>query len=94
MINDKIKQLQSEIAKEQEKIRNCKHQFGEAFYNPETIKEPYGYKMITQGSDVWGEPEGYRDIQKPRWTRKCSACGLEQHTYETEPIVTGTKPKF
>lgn len=93
-MNDKIRALQAQISEEEEKIRKCPHDFGEAYFNPETVREPHGYKMITQGSDVWGEPEGYHDVQKDRWTRKCNICGVEQHTNKTEPIVTGSKPKF
>ncbi len=93
-MNDNIKRLQAQIEAEQSKIRNCKHDFDKSFYNAETTREPYGYEMVGQGSDVWYEPKGYRDVKKDRWTRKCKVCGFEQHTYNQKPIVTGYEPSF
>ncbi len=93
-MNVKIKQLQKEIKAEEEKIRMCQHEYGKGYYNPETIKEGYGMKTVAHGSDVWSEFEGYHDVEKPRWTRKCSKCGGEQHTYNQKPIVTGQEPDF
>jgi hypothetical protein len=93
-MNNRIKQLQQEIEQEQSKIRSCKHDFSEPKYDPETVTESYGYKAVVMGSDVWGEPEGYRQVQKPRWSRKCSVCGFIQYTYEQETVVVKTQPKF
>ena len=56
--------------------------------------EGYGYKMIQQGSDVWGDFQGYHEVEKPRWTRKCTECGFEQHTTEQKPIIKGFEPDF
>jgi DNA integrity scanning protein DisA with diadenylate cyclase activity len=94
MSNDRIKQLQNEIESEKRKIQNCKHIFDKAFYNPETIKEPYGYEMKAQGSDVYYEPKGYKDVKKDRWTRKCTICGNEEHTDKQKPIINGYEPSF
>jgi hypothetical protein len=91
---DNIKNLREQIEEEQRKIRNCKHDFGKPFYNAETVREAYGYRMVAQGSDVWGEPEGYRDVKKDRWTRKCTLCGCEEHTRSTKPIISGYEPNF
>lgn len=93
-MNDKIKMLQEQIEAEKRKIANCKHVFDKPFYNAETIKEPYGHKMVAQGSDVWYEPQGYHDVKKDRWTRKCTICGCEQHTDKLKPIVSGHEPLF
>lgn len=93
-MNDRIKQLQEEINAEKRKIDNCQHEFGDAYNNPETVRESYGYRTVAQGSDIWAEPEGYRDVIKPRWTRKCSKCGLEQHTNKKKPIITDYTPDF
>jgi hypothetical protein len=93
-MNDNIKRLQKQIESEKRKIANCKHDFDKSFYNSETVREPYGYKMVAQGSDVWGEPQGYHDVKKDRWTRKCKVCGFEQHTYSQKPIVSGYEPSF
>ncbi len=94
MSNERIKQLQSEIESEKRKIQNCKHAFNKAYYNPEIVSEPYGYEMKPQGSDVYYEPTGYRDVKKDRWTRKCTICGNEEHTNKQKPITTGYEPSF
>lgn len=93
-MNDKIKDLQRQIEDEKRKISKCKHIFGTPFSNPDKKMEAYGYKMVAQGSDVWHEPQGYKEVSVPRWTRICSECGYEEHTNKTEPIITGNKPKF
>lgn len=93
-MNDKIRDLQKQIEAEKEKVANCKHDFDLAFFNPETITVPYGSKMEAQGSDVWFAPEGYRNEQRNRWTRRCKICGFEQHTYKQKPIVVGQEPSF
>ena len=93
-MNDKIKDLQRQIEAEKNKMNNCSHEWGEGKSNPETKREPYGHRMVTQGSDVWGEPEGYRDVTVPRWTRVCALCGKEEHTYKQKPIVKGYEADF
>jgi hypothetical protein len=93
-MNDVIKKLQEQIEAEKRKIANCKHDFNEAYYDPETIKEPYGMKMVGMGSDVWHEYEGYRDVKKDRWSRKCKLCGYMQHTYTKKPVIKEYKPNF
>jgi hypothetical protein len=91
---DKIKELQEQIRSEERKIANCKHTFGKAFYNPETVSEGYGYRQVAHGSDVWGEFQGYHDVEKPRWTRKCTECGYEEHTKKQKAIIVGQEPDF
>lgn len=93
-MNDKIRDLQRQIEADQSKISNCKHTWCEAYYDPETTKEPYGYRTEKQGSDVWGMPEGYRDVTKDRWSRKCTKCGHVEHTYTQEAVIKEYKPKF
>lgn len=93
-MNEKILRLKEEIQKEEQRIRDCQHQYGKPSSNPETVREGYGNKLIKRGSDVWGEFEGYRDVVKPRWTRICGLCGHEQHTYNQKPIVSGQEPDF
>lgn len=73
---------------------NCQHVFDKSFYNPFTTKEPYGYRTVGMGSDVWTEPEGYRDVEKPRWTRTCKKCGFEQHTDKKKSIIIKEEPDF
>lgn len=93
-MNDKIKQLQAQIALEQQKMAGCQHEFQKPCYDPETVREPYGYQMIAQGSDVYYEPQGYQDKKVDRWTRTCCHCGFQQHTKELQPIIKGHEPKF
>jgi len=86
-MNDNIKRLQEQIAVEKLKISNCKHDFDDSFYNPETVKEGYGYVQDGAGSDPHWSYEGYKDVQKDRWTRNCKTCGFEQHTYNRKGLV-------
>lgn len=65
----------------------CIHDYNEPFFNPDTIREAYGYNMVGHGSDVWYEPQGYRDVKVDRWTRVCKICGNSQHTNKLEPVI-------
>jgi hypothetical protein len=93
-MNDKIKELQRQIETEQHRINSCEHTYGEAFYDPETVQEPTGSHLVQQGSDVWCEADGYRSVQKPRWTRVCTRCGNKQHTYTQRVVSTIKEPDF
>lgn len=93
-MNDNIKRLQAKIEAEQKKVQNCSHKFGEATYNPYIRKEPYGFKTVGHGSDVWTEPAGYMDVKKDRWTRVCTICGKEEHTDKKVAVVSNYKPDF
>lgn len=93
-MNDKIKKLQKQIEEQKSLIKNCSHEFDEAFYNPTYVKEPYGSRTVGQGSDVWFEPEGYHNVKQDRWSRICEKCGFIEHTDKQEPVVTGYKPSF
>jgi len=87
-------QLKREIAQSEERIRNCKHDFTKAIYDPETIKEGYGSVQDGAGSDPHWSYAGYRDVQKDRWSRECKLCGKKEYTYKQEPIIKGYEPKF
>jgi hypothetical protein len=93
-MNERIKQLLTEIDNERLKMDQCHHDFGQPFYNPDSEKQPTGYETVGQGSDVWTQVTGWKDVDIPRWTRVCTVCGFEQHTTEQEPIITGHQPKF
>ena len=95
--NERIERLQKEIEAEKAKMSNCRHEYDEPFYDPETVREPYGSKLVGHGSDVWSEPQGYHDVRKDRWTRICIHCGKKEHSYELERVIIKTndfKPKF
>jgi hypothetical protein len=90
----KIKELLERIRAEQSKIDACKHVFEKPFSNPETVREPSGFKLETHGSDSWSVPDGYHDVQKPRWTRVCTLCGKEEHTHTQKIVSTLKEPDF
>jgi hypothetical protein len=92
--NKEIQSLEQRISDLKSKQQSCRHQWGEPFYNPEPKQEPYGYEFKTQGSDSWYAPSGYHTVYHPRWTRECTLCGFQEHTKNTEPVSTDTKPKF
>jgi hypothetical protein len=94
MISEKIRQLEAEIRKEQNRIDNCSHVWGTPHFNPETKRVPMGYQLKTQGSDAWSEPTDYEDVLVNRWTRKCLNCGAEQHTNKQKPIIKGYEAEF
>lgn len=64
----------------------CCHEWGEVKYDPEIKKEPYGYRTVAKGSDVWGEPEGYHDVEHKRWSRTCKKCGKVEYTTHRVPV--------
>lgn len=94
MENDKIKALQREIELEEAKMKSCGHNFGASKYDPEKIREEYGSKLVSQGSDHWYQPEGWRDALKPRWSRKCSKCGYIQYAYSEKVTEVKKEPDF
>ncbi len=75
-------------------MTNCKHVFNDAIFDPETVKEGYGSVMEANGSDIHYNYQGYRDVQKDRWSRECKECGHKQYTYTQEPVIKEYKPKF
>jgi len=87
--------LRQEIRDEQQAMDNCSHgDWTEPIYDPETNQVPYSFKTVGQGSDVWMEPDGYKDETKDRWSRECKKCGKIQYTYTQEPVIVGRKPSF
>ena len=93
-MNNKIRELQEQIKKEERKINLCNHDFDEPFYNPEIVMVGYGSKYVKMGSDSYHDYEGYTEKEKPRWTRICKNCGYEQHTYKQKSIIQEYEPDF
>lgn len=93
-LKKQIDEKKIEISSLEHQIRNCKHQWKPAIYNPETKKElvPTG-RLEAHGSDVW-DPGEWRDVTKDRWSRECSVCGHIEYTYERETVKVVTQPKF
>ena len=93
-MNNKIKELQAEIEKERRKMTNCNHVFDTPFYDPEIYQKGYGSVQDGAGSDPHWSYAGYTDEKKPRWTRACTKCGFEEHTYDQKPIIKSYEPNF
>lgn len=92
---EKQEQLRKELALSEERMRNCKHvDFTKPIYDPETVKEGYGSVQDGAGSDPHWSYEGYRDVQKDRWSRECKMCGKKEYTYKKEPIISHYELKF
>ncbi len=91
---ERIQQLQQEIENAKSRISKCQHIFKDAIFDPETVKEGYGSVQDGAGSDPHWSYEGYRDVQKDRWSRECEKCGKKEYTYSQEPVIVGHKPKF
>lgn len=84
-LEDKLKELKD---KQSELERNCKHEWDNTFYNPETKIELRKNPHSSPGSfDV-----DRHEITIDRWTRVCKKCGREEHT--TEKVVAEYKPVF
>lgn len=92
----KEEQLRKEYEKKLSALKleqdNCDHEWGEVKYDPEIKSEPYGYRMVAHGSDVWGEPEGYHNVEHKRWSRTCKKCGKVEYT--NKQIAVKYEPKF
>jgi hypothetical protein len=93
-LNDQLQESLRKVEEIKKQIANCAHNFDDPKYDPETERQAYGYKMEKQGSDVWGVPEGYKDVQVPRWSRECLICGHKEYTKEQETVSITKKPKF
>jgi len=91
---DKIADLQKQIDAEQNKIDRCHDEWGETYSDAGKKMEPYGHKVTAQGSDIWFDPEGYREVSYQRWARKCKKCGKVEHTEKSEPVTPHQKPVF
>ena len=91
---DRIEALKREIHLLERQIESCRHDWGEAVYDPEKFREGYGSRLVTQGSDHWIEYEGFRDAIRPRWSRTCKLCGKKEYTYTQETVQIVQKPKF
>ncbi len=90
---EKLDSLRREMFAYEERIKNCKHDFNDAKFDPEIVRSPY-YNMCTQGVDVYYEISGYKNAQKDRWSRECKICGYVQYTYRQEPVIKEYRPKF
>jgi hypothetical protein len=89
-----IEKLQNDLKQLQSNQANCNHDWKDAIYDPETVKEGYGSVQDGAGSDPHWSYAGYRDVQKDRWSRECKLCGKKEYTYTQAPVVTSYKPKF
>lgn len=58
-----------------ETSKNCTHIWGKIHWGTRTERIPYGMREVWQGSDHWGEPEGYRIKEVKCQMAKCVKCG-------------------
>lgn len=93
-IRQQIEEHQAKIHELQRQMSNCHHDFKDSIYDPETVREGYGSKLIAHGSDVEYRYEGYHNVQKDRWSRECKICGKKEYTYTREPVIDHYRPKF
>lgn len=90
---DKLrKEYEERLAKLRSEQAACNHEWGPVTYDPEIKSEPYGSRMVGQGSHVWFEPEGYHEVSYPRWSRTCTKCGKVEYT--KEQVAVKFEPKF
>ena len=85
-------EYESKLATLRTEQNNCRHEWGEVKYDPEIKTEPYGCRTVNQGSDIWCEPEGYRNVEHKRWSRTCKKCGKVEYT--KEQVAVKYEPKF
>jgi hypothetical protein len=88
ILEQEIKQLEADLRERQESLRGlqsrCPHVWGATKYTPE-IHEGYqdpGDPVGTMGVD-WRGPIWVPRQEIPRWSRRCSECGLVQQTERT-----------
>lgn len=96
VLEAEAKALRTKVEADQVK---CNHPWNDhdkapVIYDPITVTEGYGSKLVGKGSDVWSEYEGYRDVEKPRWKRTCPLCGKVEYTYDTGTQNVDTGPDF
>jgi len=90
----KIDELQRQLRALKISQSNHIHEWDNAIYDPETIKEGYGSVQDGAGSDPHWSYAGYHDVQKDRWSRECKICGKKEYTYKQDPVISSYKPKF
>ena len=97
-VQDEINETNRKLEELKRKQQNCQHKWDntEGRYNPESYMDSeiiQGDFSECHGSDYW---PATRSVTKTRdrWTRTCTCCGLEQHTYETEVKKVVEGPKF
>ena len=86
------REYESKLSALKAEQNNCRHEWSETKYDPEIKREPYGFKTVGQGSHIWTEPEGYRDVKHDRWSRTCKKCGKVEYT--KKQIAVKYEPKF
>ena len=86
------REYESKLSALRKEQSNCNHDWEEVKYDPEIKRELCGCRMVKQGSDIWWEPESYRDVAHKRWSRTCKKCGKVEYT--KEQVATKYEPKF
>jgi hypothetical protein len=95
---ERLRKLEEEAQQLKQRVEtaqaHCRHEWSEPVYDPETVTEPYGTKFVAQGSDHWSEPEGYHQVQKPRWRKDCAKCGKSVYAKSRKQKTVDDGPAF
>lgn len=86
------REYEGKLAALRKEQNNCHHEWGEVKYDPEIKREPADFELEFQGSDCWGRPTGFHDVEYPRWSRTCKKCGKVEFT--KEQVAVKYEPKF
>jgi hypothetical protein len=92
MLEQEITRLKADLQEHEASLQGlqsrCIHQWGETRYTPD-IREGYqdpGDPVGTMGVD-WRGPMYVPRQETPRWSRRCSECGLVQQTERTRDQI-------
>jgi len=96
-IQDQIDELQDQIQRLEAQQHRCPHVWEEVKYEP--IVHEAHRALDYMGPIREGQPVREVDVPReeiPRWSRRCSACGLVEYTKLTEEVqvrgkIPGTK---
>lgn len=95
-LEDHIESLRADLKRAVDSLaatqRHCTHEWLAPVSDPEIRHEPSSFRLVTQGSDAWSEPENYREVSVPRWSRTCKKCRKKEYTKEQAPVKY--EPKF
>lgn len=87
MLQDEIKELERKLMELKRQMQLCNHRFDMPRQNTYISKEEYHTGRYEQNVGIHMWPiMAYRDVTKVRWTRKCTLCGLEQHTEKQKAV--------
>ncbi len=95
-LQQEIDELERQLRQKKALQSNCKHVFGKAAYNPYQGTESYSTGRYEQNVGIHMWPEmATRQVEKLRWTRTCTICGMPQHTEKQKDVsIKREEPDF